>query len=195
MIKRTNIKIGLIGEDPNDTNAIANLLKQKYATGFSFMTISQNIRGCQMFTDNAIRSYNFEIKSKTPDHVVVIMDADATKNEAELIRAKQERYYKIRKGLKCESNILLLNIYELEALIIADIETCNNYYKSDINFKGDVMHVKDPKGLLVLKTSKGKKYHVSHCPDLFKTLQFDIIIKKCAYFKEFITEFEKTINS
>ncbi len=177
MIKRTNIKIGLIGEDPNDTNAIANLLKQKHNDGFSYVTISQHKRGGQILNPTSVKSYNIEIKSKLPDYVIVIMDADLTIHDEEKIQKKKDKFYRNFETLSCKNKLLLMNVYELEALIVADIDSCNKYYKSNITYSGNVMYLNDPKKFLMDKTLKGKQYHVSHCPDLFKTLQFDTIIK------------------
>lgn len=86
-----------------------------------------------------------------------------------------------------------MNIYELEALILADIETFNKIYKVDIKIKGNVMYQKEPKEFLKLKT-KGcrKKYFESDCPDLFKRLRFNKIGSNCKYFSDFIAEFKKT---
>ncbi len=188
------INIGLIGEDPNDTSAITNLMKQRYDEGYRYLTLSQNKRGSQMFTDSALKSYNVEIRRKMPDHIIVIIDADAIITEEQKINAKKAAYRKIHTGLTCKSKLLLLNIYELEALILADINTFNNSYRSDINFTGSVMHKENPKGFLTSKTAKGKKYQESHCPELFKLLKFDIVIKKCPYFNAFINEFEIAIS-
>jgi hypothetical protein len=44
-------RIGLIGEDPNDTSSIINLLKSKYSKGFSFIPLVKHIRGHRL--DNA----------------------------------------------------------------------------------------------------------------------------------------------
>ena len=143
-----------------------------------------------MFTETAVRSYNLELTTSDFNYVVVIVDADAIITEDSKIQEKKNLYKWLEKQLNCKS-ILLLNIYELEALILADISGCKDYYQTNISFKGSVSHQQNPKEFLQQKT--GRKYKVSDCPDLFKILSFDTIVKNCAYFKTFVADFESAI--
>ena len=187
------IKIGLIGESPYDTKAIKHLMQQKYKEGFHYSILLKNITGNHLDTPKAMRAVVSEIMEQNPDIVVVIRDADALESRNNVIREKKEWYSALSKQMNKKS-LLLLNIYELEALILADMDTFNNHYQSQINFTGNAMHIVDPKGFLSSRTPANKKYQPSHCPDLFKILKFETIRKKCLYFNEFINEFEYSLN-
>jgi len=145
-----------------------------------------------MFGKNAVRSYNIELSSSAFNYVLVIVDADAIITENAKLQEKKEKYKELEKQLNCRC-LLLLNIYELEALILADIAGFKDYYQTNITFKGSVAHVEKPKEFLQEKT--GKKYKVSDCPTLFQHLNFDTIANNCPYFKAFIADFEKALKN
>ncbi len=189
------IKIGLIGEDPNDTDAIINLMKQKFDKGYQYIKIAKRITGDQLYNPGSVNIYNTEVGRKRPDHVIVMIDADAVITQKEKLAEKTELYYKIAKQLKCKS-ILLLNIYELEALILADIDGVNKTYGTKSNYSSNVMHQEDAKEELKKITRKGRKvYHPNDCPELFKKLSFDTVHNNCVYFKEFVQNFRNITNS
>ena len=187
-------KIGLVGEDPHDTIAIQNLLKQKYHSGMIYFSMLKNKRGDQLENNRAKNALHLECADKNPDIIIFIRDADGTIAQTAFLEKRKNWYKEIIKGLD-PKNILLLNIYELEALIFADIQTFNSQYHTSIKPKGNVMHLKEPKELLRKETSKlSKKYAESHCPDLFKLLNIETISQNCAYFRDFLQEFEKLVS-
>src|SRR5207302_370947 len=88
-----------------------------------------------------------------------------------------------------KEGILLLNIWELEALILGDVDTFNKIYNLKYSLKGDPMFIKNPKELLKELTRKShKQYKESGCPQIFKQLNFDQVEKNCGCFREFIKE-------
>jgi 5'(3')-deoxyribonucleotidase len=184
------IKIGLIGESPYDTKAIKHLLQQKYSDGFSYTILLKNISGDHLNTLKAKKAIAIEVTEQKPDLVVVIRDADALESHENAIGEKKEWYRHFANQIDKKS-VLLLNVYELEALILADIEILKTYYQVQVNFKGSVSHQEKPKEYLHQKT--GKKYKVSDCPDLFRNLRFETIRGNCAYFKDFILSFEQAL--
>ena len=185
------VRIGLIGEDPNDTTAITHLLQQRFNKGFRYITLSPQKRGSQIFNDASVRSYNIEIMKDRPHHIIVIIDADSIVTENAKIKKRKSLYNKLSRQLNCKS-LLLLNIYELEALILADIEGFNKHYQTKVNFKGNVSYQQKPKEYLQEKSAR--KYQVAHCAYLFLHLNFDTILQNCAYFKTFVADFEKAIK-
>jgi hypothetical protein len=185
------IKIGLIGEDPNDTSSVKNLLQQKFNDKVTFTTMLKNTRGYQLDNSRVRYALEIEFKTKNPDFVLFVRDADAIITQKNLLKKKHEWYNTLLPFVK-KKGMLLLNIYELEALIIADIETFNKVYSTSIKYGKDVMYQEDPKGFLMDKTRKNKKkYYESDCPELFKKLRFDTIHTNCKYFSEFILNFKK----
>jgi len=80
-----------------------------------------------------------------------------------------------------------LNIFELEALLLTDIEAVNKYYGAKVDHVEDCMIIESPKELLKMKISS---YSTGHNPDLFALLDYKIVIAKCRYFKKFDEDFE-----
>ena len=91
-------------------------------------------------------------------------------------------------------NVLLKNyksIYEIEALIWADINSINREYSLSIIFSIDPMEIEEPKEAL--------KKHLKHftendTPKIFSQLDINNIIKNCRYFKQFISDFDKRLS-
>ncbi len=185
------IKVGLIGEDPNDTNSIKNLISQKHGKNFVFKQLIKNKKGYQLDNKNVQKALKIQFEEYKPKIVLFIRDADALETEKAKINKVISWFIKLNIVVN-NNGILLINIYELEALILADIDTFNNLYKTNINFTGNVAFKKEPKEFLILKTRNNKKkYSESDCPELFKELRFDTITQNCKYFSDFIVELKK----
>jgi hypothetical protein len=57
------------------------------------------------------------------------------------------------------------------------------------------MYRAKPKEFLIQKTANNKKkYTESHCPTIFKELDFELLEKNCNYFKEFHKVFKSTVK-
>jgi len=180
-------RIGLIGEDPNDTLSIRNLLWQKYPGVFQFKQLIRNKKGSQLNNTRTEVALKIEFEDYKPDHVIFIRDADALPTEKEKIDKIIAWFEKLNKTVK-QKGILLINIYELEALILADIESFNRLYATSIQYSKNCMHQKEPKEFLMQKTAKNRKvYSESDCPNIFEHLKYDVVVTNCAYFKDFDT--------
>lgn len=178
--------IALVGEDPNDTLAIKNLLLQKYSRDFKFYPILRNKRGDQLNNAATIKALEIELETRAYDYVIFIRDLDGLETEKARLNSRIKWFNDLNKVCN-KKGLLLLNIYELEALILADIEVFNKEYKVSIPGVGNVMFKKQPKEFLILKTAKSKrKYSESHCPGLFKKLRVPQLTANCKYFKDFI---------
>lgn len=187
------IKIGLIGEDPNDTDSIKNLLLQKLDGKVLFTKLLKNRRGHQLDNIKTINLLKIEFKDKKPDLVVFIRDVDGIETEKEKIKKTQDWYNLLSKEVS--KKLLLLNIYELESLIIADINCFNKIYGTTIKNKRDVNFIKEPKEFLIRKSSLNKKkFNESDCPDLFQCLDINIVAKNCKYFNTFLIELSNYLN-
>ncbi|WP_184550615.1 DUF4276 family protein [Mucilaginibacter sp. FT3.2] len=189
------IKVGLVGEDPNDTSAIKNLLEKRYKDRVLFKPLVKGIKGHQLDSPKIKKSLPIEFEDQECKFIVYIRDLDAFKSQEDKLQAKRQ-WFKDLDELVNNAGILLLNIWELEALIFGDIETFNKIHSIDHKFKSDPMKVKDPKGELKRITSKSKKrFHESHCPEIFKQLDIDKIEAKCSCFKDFIVEFDEKLKN
>lgn len=187
------INIGLIGESPYDTIAIKHLLQQKYNEGFRYKILLKSIKGDHLESPKANRAAKDEIGEHKPEIIIVIRDLDTHENDAVKIAARHLWY----RNLVTENigkSLLLLNIYELEALILADIKTARAFYNAPkLTFTGNVMAQKEPKEYLKQKTND--KYQVADCPELFLKLDFDTVKRNCTYFRNFISDFEAAIKN
>jgi hypothetical protein len=190
---KTKLKIGLVGEDPNDTASIINLLKGKYPDTFEFKSLIKRIKGNQLDNNRTHLSLKIEFDDYGPDYVLFIRDADGLPSEQDKLDKIKSWFNKLN-GSVNKKGILLINIYELEALILADIETFNKLYSTSIKYSRNCMHQKEPKEFLIEKTAKNRKvYSESHCPEVFQHLRYDILVAKCAYFKDFNVFLNKLI--
>jgi hypothetical protein len=182
------IRVGLIGEDPNDTKSVENLLNQKYNGRIQFLTLLKSVKGYQLDNPKVKKSLPIEFFDKGCNFAIYIRDLDGFGTET-IKKAKRIQWFKELDSTVNKKGILLLNIWELEALIFADINVFNQLYKTSFKFKGDPTFIKEPKEVLKRITSGlRKRYHESDCPDIFKKLDFDVVKKKCSCFAEFVLE-------
>lgn len=186
-------KIGIIGEDPNDTSSVQTLLINKYPKKFNCKPLLKNKKGYQLDNSRVPASLKIEFEDYKPDLVIFVRDADGIATETPKIKKVEDWFKKLNPIVK-NKGILLTNIYELEALILADIATFNSMYGTKLKYSGDVMYQKEPKEFLINKTKHLKKtYSESHCPSIFEKLNFQNLTGNCKYFKEFIDVFATKI--
>jgi hypothetical protein len=185
-------KVGLIGEDPHDTIAIKNLLLKRHAKGLLFKPLSKNDRGSGLDSHNYAARLKIEYDKEKPHFVIFIRDVDGLPSEKKKIKEVEAWFNKLNKVVD-NKGILLMNIYELEALILTDIDAFNRLYNTTLSYSKNVMYEKEPKEYLKKKTSKGKKqYHESHCPEIFTRLDFEKVLT-CSTFETFYAEFQKLV--
>ena len=185
------MKIGLVGEAPNDTRAIQNLLSKHY-NHLDFVTLLNNINGSMLDNKKAIRRLlRIEYEDQTPDIIIFIRDLDSLENDKKAKRKRQE-VFSYSNRIVDSIGIHLLNIFELEALILSDIVVFNNHFGCMLKQLGDPMLVPMPKEVLI-EASKNK-FNESHIPDLFSLLNFDVVKQNCRYFSLFIKKFDKMLR-
>lgn len=187
------MKIGLVGEAPNDTKSVENLLKKRYKD-FEFIELLKNkFTGASLENKSAKVALRIECISHRPDIVVFIRDLDGLLTpeyrEKRLLRSK---YYADFKGCtQVRKTIYLLHIWEIEALILADIQAFNTYYNTTAIFNKNPMEVPEPKELL---KQFHNKYSESENSKILLQSNFDTVYERCAYFKNFIDEFETLLT-
>ena len=182
------MNIGLVGEAPSDTSSIQNLLERKYSD-VKYFAMLNGINGSMLDNQKTKRLLRIEYEQTQPQVVVFIRDLDGLITEQDKIDARK-KYFTEFNSVVDKKGILLLNIYEIEALIFADVDSFNVRYSSNIQSVEDPSHITDPKGKLKLEC---KKYKESENPEIFKILIFDKLLN-CSYFKEFCNKFEKSIH-
>jgi len=137
-----------------------------------------------------------KIETKASKYPLIIFtrDLDGLDSE-EAKKEKVSQWFSQLNAIAGDCGLLLLNIYELEALILADIETFNRLYGSAIPFSGNPMFKCKPKDFLRHSTKKAKKqFTVSDNPAIFKKLRFDVLMEKCPYFNDFIASFDARLK-
>lgn len=188
------IKVGLIGEDPSDTLAIRNLLSKEYDLEFKSLIRRQTGSNLDSIPKTA-RMLSSELEGGHYDLLIFIRDLDAFETDKAKIKTLHSWFHKLKANFEGTS-LLLLNIYELEALIIADIAAFNRIFKLNISYKSDPMLQKEPKELLMRKTGKcRRKFRESDNPEIFQELSFDEVKGRCRYFRDFIRDFNEAIAS
>lgn len=181
------MKIGLIGESPNDTASVANLLSKKYKE-ISFLTLLDNVRGGQL-DDTKIKHFlRKEYEILKPNIIIFIRDLDGLKSDRHQLQIRKQ-YFTEFNSVVDKKGIYLLNIYEIEALILSDIDTFNKEYNTQIESIENVMEIVEPKEFLK-KFAKG--YLETHNAKIFQQLNFQQVLG-CAYFKEFILNFNELL--
>ncbi|GLB48716.1 hypothetical protein [Neptunitalea lumnitzerae] len=187
--------IALVGEAPNDTDSIANLLSRKYDSGFDFIPLLNRTNGSDLDSQKTKRllrnEYEFEKrKGNAIDVVIFVRDLDGLASNSHQ-RTIRDDYFTNFNSVVDRKGIYLLNIYEIEALILADIKTFNAKYNTTVEQVEDSMLIEEPKEFL-----RGQKvgYFESHNPEIFGLLDFETVYSNCNYFSLFIDRFNRLIK-
>ena len=186
------MKIGLIGEAPNDTRAIQKLLSRKYHQ-LEFVTLLNRINGSRLDNHKLIsRVLRLEYEIQNPDIILFIRDLDALEGNNYAKRKRKETFSYCNRIVD-KKGLHLLNIYELEALILADIVVFNRLYSCRLAAFNDPMAIEKPKEVLI--EASRYQYEESHSPEIFALLDFETLMANCRYFKLFVQRFEKLVSS
>jgi hypothetical protein len=185
------IRIGMIGENPTDTTCIASLLNKKYSSGVSFFPLIKNVNGSSLDNPKIKRQLRREYEIEKPDLVLFIRDLDGLEHHYDLLNYRKNWFSDLKRVVD-KKGLLLLNIFELEALLLTDIEMVNNHYGSNIEMLEDCMKIEQPKEFLSERISR---YLTGHNIELFSLLKYEIVIAKCRYFKTFDEDFEKIVSA
>lgn len=183
--------IGVVGEHPqNDSEAVIALLKKIFPKA-NFKILLKSLTGTQLYTPKAKRLLATEVQGNRPAFIIFVYDADAHPSEKEKIE-KKESIFKDHKQFK--QDILLLNIQELEALILADLEPFNKKFGTKAIYKGNPMHQPKPKEWLRAQTGNSRnRYQESDAIALLSAANIENL-KMVPYFKEFLDKLDKQIN-
>lgn len=184
------MKIALVGEAPNDTQSIKNLLEKKYLKeNYQFVFLLQITNGSNLDSPKTKNLLRKEYQTQKPDVVIFIRDLDSILPNKEKLNDRK-LYFTNSNRVVDKKGISLLHIYEIEALILTDIKMFNKRYGTNLSEIKNVMLIKEPKEYLKSTT---KKYNESHNSDLFKLIDFEKTLN-CIYFKNFIERFDKLIS-
>lgn len=182
-------RVGLLGESPNDTKAVTRLLAPRYGGRVEFFELVRNLTGDNLEMAGAFKELRREYQYERPNLVVVIRDLDALETDKAQLRKRRAYFCKVQKQVG-ESSLFLLNIYSIEALIAADIDTFNGHYDVRCVMPADVMTVEKPVEVLKAATQHSKlRYLEGHCGDLLAQADYDKLLSNCRYFRRFDADF------
>jgi hypothetical protein len=184
------MRIGIIGENfQNDACAFKSFLAPQYQGKIEFVPILKSLNGGSLPVAKVRSMLPTEIRKKNLKAFLCVLDLD---NHLKL-KGQQECFDKIVKDLTIES-IFFLVYMELEALILADIDTFNTIYKIEGQYVKNPKVESDPKSILRKRTETAKrKYDENHAEEIFKVLRFDKVYKNHSgenSFQSFIDAFE-----
>lgn len=187
------IRVGLLGESPNDTKAIEALLKPRYGERVEFFTLLRNITGDMLEDAKTFRNLRKEYEFERPGLVIVIRDLDGLETKGAKWRQRQKYFRKVATVVE-QKSLPLLNIYEIEALICAHVFIFNTQYDCACPQCADVMTIPEPKEWLMAATGPGKpRYSEGNSPKLLAVVDYETVMANCRYFAEFDKAFQQRI--
>jgi hypothetical protein len=186
-------KIGLVGEDWNDKESVKNILGRKFRS-HQFLHFLKHVGDTQLGGPKAARMLRVEFGSEAPSVVVFIRDLDGFETDHKKVQALQNYFDACNRTVEGKG-LFLRNVQSIEALIFSDIETFNRIYGCVHRFKGDPTRIVQPKNRLKrLTKSLPNKYHENDNPEIFKKLNPDTVMQRCAYFREFVQELDRRLS-
>jgi hypothetical protein len=169
--------IGVIGEHPNnDAEAIIALL-QKYVIeeNWVLQPCPLKIRGAQLDSLNLFaKSIQTEKEEENYERFIVVRDLDVERKEKDKVKIKnREKWFKNISQILFHESFFFIIIYELETLILCDLDTANSYFGSKITISGLPIKINNPKEFLTSQTRNAtKRYDTSHAKILCAKLDF-----------------------
>jgi hypothetical protein len=183
------IKVGLLGEAPHDTGALTNLLKQHFGDTVHFFPLVNDIRGSQIEEQRIKRLLRREYEIEKPQIVIFIRDLDGLEDEKEKINLRKTYFSDFRTVVDNKA-IFLLNIYAIEALILADIEAYNDCKSCSVPPVPDPMKEKKPEVFL----KQHSDYREGQLAGIFENLRLEVVRSNCRYFQSFFDELVLALN-
>ena len=186
-------QIGIISENPNDTAALKALFERQY-TDVACFDLLPRINGSELDdkrSNKAVRILRRNYEIYEPNFVLYVRDLDGFPNEKEKILHRKQRFTKFNKVVDKKA-IFLLNIYEIEALILADFDCFKAFFHNkDWHFDTKTAHLQhNPKEKLM----EFAPYKETDCAILFQHINLKTLCGNHLYFAKFITEFEKMLS-
>jgi hypothetical protein len=176
-MKSNKIKVGIVGEHPtNDSQALQVLLNKVAKTDIHFSTYPKKFDGGQLDGQKFLRT--LKVEAQFLDWIILVRDLDGFLSHSIKLKEK-EKWFQICNDISNNKGIFFLVVYEMEALILADIDSFNQYYGLKTKPIGNPLLKENPKELLeklTAKTQKGK-YDENDAIKIFQILDFNTIYK------------------
>ena len=199
MKTKNKIKIGILGENPvNDSKALCLLLSKRPYEEIQFVVAIENIEGDQLEENPKAlgRRLNSKMAQDNLAYLICIRDLDATIHDENQINKREKWFEQINKEIN-EKGILFLVVVAFEALILADIDRINTFFKLKLPKYNDPKFIPNPKKELKSQTSSStkanKQYMENMACDIIEKIDFEAIYKNHKgerSFKTFIDELD-----
>lgn len=182
------MKIALVGESPTDTDSVIKLLTKKWSSGFSYLTLLNNMNGSVLDNPKTKHLLRAQFQFEKPDLVIFIRDLDSIEPNRKK-RLERLQYFRTNNKIVAERGVFLLCVFEIEALLLADREGLENFFNVKIGLTKRPEEIQHPKEFI---KNKCKDYFEGLNSEIFETLSFN---KVCDHpsFHEFIVEFKSRI--
>ena len=177
-----------MGESPNDTEAVKALWEKYYSdTPVEFCVHVQRVRGSDLDSQGTKRVLRKEYEVEKPSLVVFIRDLDALQSDKAKVKTRKEWFTSLNSV--CDNNgLLLLNIFEIEAWLLADTSALNQRFNVSINAYDTPENIVEPKELLIKLTKNSYSEH--HCRELIPLLDVELLKAKLPQYQKFSEAFE-----
>ena len=188
------IRIGVIGENENDTKAVSGLLKRNFPNQFYFHRLLPNINGSNLDDKNdnhLVRKLRTEFELEELDYVLYIRDLDTLIEDRIQVGFRKKRFRRFSKVVNRKA-IFMLNIVEMEALICADFDTFRTFKnQTSLSFEKTIAYeIPNPSEAL----EKTLFYQKSELPTIIPLLNLETLKSNHKYFKAFLAEFLKMVE-
>ncbi len=172
-------RIGIISENfDHDSKAYRVLFEKKFTKSLvQFIPLLKTMATDFQNPKRVAKLLNADLKSAKLDGVIICRDLDGIITETAKIDARQKWFEVISNEVYTSKCLFFLVISELEALILADINTFSKWCGKNmmIPFSGNPLYHQNPKAFLKEK-SKGK-YDESKAVEIFSLLDVSIVAK------------------
>jgi hypothetical protein len=181
MKQKTNKKvIGIIGEHPNnDSQALIALLDKFVCDDWELKVCDlKGLRGARLDNFRDFQALlQIEKLEESYERFIIIRDLDGLEKDKTKIKQKESWFKKVKQIINDESYFFLV-IYELETLMLCDLDTINRFFGTNITLDKGPMKILSPKEAILMrgteKSVKGK-YDPSFSEAIFQKISFEKI--------------------
>lgn len=184
------MKIGLVGENPSDTNCIEILLQKEFGDNFVYAHLVKNINGSNLEEQKTKHILRKEFEAHRPNLVIFVRDLDSLRSDKIQFRKRQE-YFSDFNGVVDNLGIPFIVIYELEAILLSDIRAFNQMYDTNVIIDKAPDLYPEPKEFLM---EAHKYYDTGDNVDLFKALDVEIVKQNYKYYDLLIKRIKKKVG-
>ncbi|WP_133271527.1 hypothetical protein [Hymenobacter radiodurans] len=181
--------IAVVGEAPSDTAAVIGLLVPLFNSDYQFITLLDTITGSKLDEQKTKHLIRKEFDFEKPDIVIFCRDLDGLANERDK-KLKMQTYFLDMNRIVRKKGVYLLSVFELETLILADIEKFNSEYECNVVINFNPEEKEKSKDFLKDSThGKQKQFVEGHNSYLIPKLDRYKIIN-CSFYEAFIRELD-----